>query len=159
MKNVFFHIGVPKSGTTFLQEVFFQNMENVDSLGRPFHVNETYLNFARAMNNAEDYQIKTLITPFVELVNNSDNDTVIISDETICNQITSITANRIAEAFPQSSIIITLRNQLTAIPSFYNNHDRFVMIGTPLYKKTCKSHLMTIFLTILNTTTLDTSEN
>ncbi len=126
MKKVIFHVGVGKSGTTSMQENIFNKLPNVLNLGRPNDSSITYRNFYDGILHGEDYELEHLIKPFKDLVYSSNEDVIVVSDENIQSDIDSITATRIANYFPDDYILITIRNQISAIMSHYSSTGRLL---------------------------------
>lgn len=123
-RKILLHVGVAKSGTTSLQENLFAKLDDCACVGRPNHLNAAYRGFHRAMTTAEDGEVAGLVAGFAEQVRTAPRRTVILSDETLVAQVNSIPARRLAECFPDAHILITVRNQITSIPSFYTSHGR-----------------------------------
>ena len=48
------HIGIPKSGTTFLQTQVFDKTEGLHCIGRPHHGTDAYRRFYHAVMHEED---------------------------------------------------------------------------------------------------------
>ena len=124
MSKIIFHIGVAKTGTTSLQRNLFNKLENCSNLGYPNNANELYQNFSYGIRVAEDIDVKNYIEPFADKVKEESMrcPLVIISDDGLQGRGTyvySYPIARIKSFFPNAEIMITVRNQLTAIQSYY----------------------------------------
>jgi len=128
MENCFFepiliHIGVGKSGTTSLQENLFNILTNINNIGRPNHYSKLYKDFVYGITKAEDYELNDYVHPFLKYINNLDKSKkFVLSDENLLSEVDSIVAKRLKKFFPNASILISIRNQMTAIPSYYLRH-------------------------------------
>ena len=124
MGKVIFHIGVGKTGTTSLQENLFNKLKNCANLGRPNHGNKLYQDFFYGITRAEDIDTNSYVELFVNFVKekSAQQPISIISDEGLQNsRIYSYSIARLKSFFPDSEILITVRNQLTAIRSYYSH--------------------------------------
>ena len=134
MSKLIIHIGVGKTGTTSLQNNLFINLPGYKCLGRPNHQRYEYRNFFKGIMTAESYELDHLAIPFCEIVNSylESGVSVIISDECLLSykQPFSHVFYRLKKCFPNAEILVTLRNQLTAIPSFYY-HEGFFLKSVP----------------------------
>ena len=122
MNNVFIHIGLPRSGTTFLQQYIFTSLPEFflitipfSNYGEPFqklqYQDDTLYNHKEVKN-----ELQALFT----------EKKVLISNENFTGQSlfwfngnrTRI-AQRLQQLFPNAHIILTLRNQLDLLRSMY----------------------------------------
>lgn len=132
MVKVLFHIGVGKTGTTSIQENIFNKHSKICCKGRPNHNNEEYNRFYFALTREEDNKkasriIHDFISKAKEEADRNNAKIIVISDETLCGSpLDSVVANRFAEAVPDATILITIRNQFTALPSYYSGHGRIL---------------------------------
>lgn len=130
-KQIIIHIGVGKTGTTTLQSNVFNKLKNVSCLGRPNHLDNVYKDFIYGVRLAEDYEFQQYTQAFTERVKNAEYNTVIISDENLAFDVASHVARRLKILFPDAHILITIRNQETALISRYSGHEYFLK-GTPV---------------------------
>ena len=135
-KSILLHVGVGKSGTTALQENIFSKMHHVDCLGRPNHLISSYQRFSEGIQTAENQQLHEEARDFLQLIKESKNNRIIISDETLLGKFLpmSVVSDRLNQFFPDAHVLITIRNQSTAIKSFYADSGRFLK-GTPISRR------------------------
>lgn len=123
------HVGIPKSGTTFLQTQVFDRVGGLRCIGRPHNQSDDYRRFRHAVMLEEDEgKAREAIASFFEKARESHtNEPLILSEEAICfAPLWHVAARRLAEGAPDAKILFTLRNQFTAATSFYANHGRFL---------------------------------
>ena len=132
-KSILLHVGVEKSGTTALQENVFSKLRHIDCLGRPNHLISSYQRFSEGIQTAENQELHEEARDFLQLVKESKNNRIVISDETLLGRFLplSIVSDRLCQVFPDAHVLITIRNQSTAIKSFYVDSGRFLK-GTPI---------------------------
>jgi hypothetical protein len=122
------HIGPGKTGTTFLQNIVLGQCDDIVVAGRPNNKRPEYQKFYHAVTREED-EVAALATikSFVE-AQASSGKPVVLSDETLAlAPMWTVVADRLAGVVPEANILLTIRNQLTAIPSYYSNHGRSLM--------------------------------
>jgi hypothetical protein len=124
---VIVHVGVGKTGTTSIQENILVRHPQVLCAGRPLHRTPEFEAFHFALTREED-RVRALRTvgEFVEAAiaraRGSDRR-VVISDETLSRApLTCVVAERLRRSVPAARILLTIRNQLTIIPSYYSGH-------------------------------------
>jgi len=122
------HIGPGKTGTTFLQNVVLGRCEELVAAGRPNNRRPEYQAFYHAVTRDEDEPAAVAaIKSFVE-AQASSGKPVVLSDETLAlAPMWTVAADRLARVVPEANILLTIRSQLTAIPSYYSNHGRALM--------------------------------
>jgi Sulfotransferase domain len=134
-KRVIIHVGAPKSGTTSLQNNVFSQIPTVRCLGKPNHLNKMYKAFFDSITLAENYDLDQYVVPFVSKVKSSPKPVVMISDEMFAEwNVFSLVASRLARYFPDAQILITIRSQFSAIPSYYVSHGRMLK-DTPVSQR------------------------
>ncbi|MEL4895848.1 hypothetical protein [Crocosphaera sp. Alani8] len=122
MTQVYIHIGLHKTATTFLQTLVFPRLKGTIYLSRPY----TQLNHAfNKLQYADDARYNEMeIRQELEKFQNAER--LFISDEMLSgipnfNYINrSVIAKRISELFPDANIILFLRGQIDLINSLYN---------------------------------------
>lgn len=127
------HVGIPKSGTTFLQTQVFDQCKGLRCIGRPHQEQESYRRFFHAVMHEEiDRTARKEIRAFFENHGGiNPEEPVILSEESLTfSPLFHVVARRLVDVVPDATILITLRSQLTAIPSFYANHGRLLR-GVP----------------------------
>lgn len=141
--NFFIHPGYPKTGTTFLQEKVFNN-KNLVSLGRPhlentnskeiislqYKILQSKINFNSNLPINYSYKIKEYVNELCQIINNSEIQNFILSDECIfdCeNHFGYVNIYLLKEIIDLLSnyfqlnlkFILTIRNQRDLLASWY----------------------------------------
>ncbi|MFC1824747.1 sulfotransferase domain-containing protein, partial [Thermodesulfobacteriota bacterium] len=114
--NLYFHIGYPRTGTTFLQKYIFPQYSDeaiVDLDLTWFFVNENKNNKQKLFSYIDDYfkGRKYEDKPIINSWENLSGDVLRDFQDVPC---------RIYDMFPESKILICLRSQFTMIPSLYH---------------------------------------
>ncbi len=121
MKDYFIHIGMPRTGTTFLQKKVFPNIDNHHF----YNIEYTY--YSRAFQRMI-YADDTLYNPaeFKKAIDELKGDKIILSNELLVGQSLfmhygnrSQIARRLQEAMPNATIVLYIRNQLDILKSLY----------------------------------------
>lgn len=122
MRQVYIHIGLHKTATTFLQKKIFPKLDNINYLSRPY----TNLNHAfNKLQYADDTRFCR--QEFTQEINQlqSDKD-LLISEEMLSgtpyfNYVNRSTiAYRLQDVFPEAKIILFLRGQKDMLLSLHN---------------------------------------
>ncbi|MDC3175776.1 sulfotransferase domain-containing protein [Prochlorococcus sp. AH-716-D13] len=120
-KKIFIHIGYAKTGTTFLQRQIFQK---IDSYIVMEHLDA--LDFFNPIINYDSsiYDEKLVLkeyNKFIKPKNIKNKDGLIISNERLELEgiDVGLIANRLKNLFPNSKILITLREQFDLLQSWY----------------------------------------
>ena len=126
----FLYPGFGKTGTTTLQEHLLSRHKDIIYFGRPFTYSESISEFNREIRKPEGYFDGQKFKKLSESCRNEakEGKTVMISDATLINNyyMRGILAKRLHDAFPDAYIIFTIRNQLSAVKSYYANHGRLL---------------------------------
>ncbi len=123
---IVFHPGAPKCATTYLQERVFANAPDVACLGRPNHSTPGYQDFKAALLHGEDMQ--DVERAYDALIGTASDDNalsgkIVISDETIFNVRSHMyVAERLRRCNEDVDILITTRDQRSALTSLYQRH-------------------------------------
>lgn len=120
------HIGMPGTATSSLQRNVFGRHKDLFSVGKPYR-DEEWSKLMQNLINADDYDLEhvRLAQRFSEASKIAANEekTLILSEELISSSpMQSVAAQRIKKYLPTSEILITIRNQYTAVISYYSNH-------------------------------------
>lgn len=130
MKNtqdrILLHPGAPKCATTFIQEQVFSSLKNISCLGRPFHETLEFENFLSALIYGEtEQEIKSAYGELLKL-NDTRNDKAIVtvlSDENMFSANSHrMIARRIMSCCDNVDVVLTVRDQRTAVQSMYQGH-------------------------------------
>lgn len=126
--KVVFHVGIHKSGTTWMQEQFFQNSEDIIYCS---DINLSHKSFLLPRFGEFSPQAsRKLFMKFVEQSIN-ENKPLIISNEALSGlpfakkYVREHAAIRIFNAFPSAKIIISVREQINIIRSMYSEYLRY----------------------------------
>jgi hypothetical protein len=98
--------------------------------GRPNNKRPEYQAFFNALTREEDEAaaLATIATFAENEAHNSAGKPIVLSDETLAlAPMWTVVADRLSRTIRQAQILLTIRNQLTAIPSYYANHGRSLM--------------------------------
>lgn len=135
MTPLFVHVGYPKTATTTFQTHLFPHHPEIDYLGKfiPSHrYRDEYLYPAlENLMTADEYRYEG-VARLREIVDRyrdqSSAKVMLISSESFIHVTATdigVVAQRIKAAFSPCKIIITIREQLAMIRSFYGLHGRF----------------------------------
>lgn len=125
MKSVFIHIGLSKTGTTFLQNNFFEKHPEIFNLGKPnFSKDENVMLIRSSIIKNND--INFLTSDKMKYLKKKiktlcQKKTVIFSEENFSNNPKNLQRNaqRIKKVFGEVKIIITIRNQINFLESLF----------------------------------------
>jgi len=118
------HLGLHKTGSTFLQNSVFPKLNDYKLITRP---HTQYLRFFNELQYADD------VTFFRKYDRNYTKkfftNNTIISDEAFLGKPVGLSSNmryqiidRLAKVFPDATVIVTIRNQWDTIRSHYNQY-------------------------------------
>lgn len=151
--NLFIHPGYPKSGTTFLQEEVFSKIYFMN-LAKPFNNEDLKTShyeifkpkYAENINLSSDKRRRAFelyIKHICDLIDNSEVDEFILSDEIIYDEINYNTENNFKylknvlnilkeKYLINLKFIVSIRNQSELLPSFfaYDYHRQKVLFST-----------------------------
>ncbi|MCF8048517.1 MAG: hypothetical protein K9L19_13290 [Desulfarculaceae bacterium] len=129
------HAGYPKTGTTTFQKHVFPHHREIDYLGKfipsfDFVKKDLYplindLTSQSKINYRGSYQLSCLVS---NLCKNTERKCVLISTEAFIHPMAidiAIIADRLKEAFNPCKILITIREQISALLSFYWMHGQY----------------------------------
>ncbi len=136
MNNVVFHIGFPKTATTTLQSVLMET-QSCHYIGKGLRENlqpSPSLDMARAVLFADTERFEAMLPVLQEHVTAPDAACVMVSDEAFSfaehmkigrqwgRQVVSdhrVTAGRLARICPEARIMMSVRDQMSFLVSFY----------------------------------------
>jgi len=118
--KIYFHVGYPKTATSFLQDYIFTQLKNVNYIPTS-HIVESLLKII--VQDEFNFNYETIREDIQKkLIPNKSN---IISFESLCGEFRfkninqKLIADRLCKLFPESYIIFTIRNQYDLIESLY----------------------------------------
>ena len=128
MKSVI-HIGANKAASTTLQSSLFRGSPNLHYIGQEAVGFADYAHLIDSLINSDDsiYQPELLAQLLDRSQICSKKNVLLFSDEDVMTgRLPQICAARLKQLLPDAHILMIIRNQLTAIPSFYLNHGAFL---------------------------------
>ena len=138
MKNkIIIHIGLQKTGTTYLQNIVFPQLREVTYIGRPYTQENLAFNTLQYADHSL-YSELILKKEIEKIVNIANHNPILISDElfagvTHYNFINrGMVAERLSKVFPKAEIVLFLRNQKDLIVSLHNQAIKTGMFDQPL---------------------------
>ncbi|MFC1764318.1 sulfotransferase [Planctomycetota bacterium] len=131
LNKTIIHLGANKTGSTTLQRCLFAKSEELLYLGEDC---EDYIIHKDTLNSLVsdddlffDYQAAKEV--FEKKLSGDPTKTSIYSNEDVmASRVPTVCARRLKQLLPDAEILIVLRNQLTAIPSWYANHGAFLKL-------------------------------
>lgn len=123
------HIGANKTASTTLQRAVFSQCKDINYLGEDCLNYQELQPILDSLVNEDDlyYNKRETERVFNKCLVEGEGKTFIYSNEDIMtSMIPSQCAVRLKELVPNAKIMVVLRNQLTAIPSWYLNHGAFL---------------------------------
>jgi len=137
-KKIILHVGCGKTGTTSLQRNIFSKLDDYACLAQP-DFDKSYKEFRKSIRFSEDFYLENEVKDYISYIHSLDKRKVIISDEGLTRpaspsyglDVFSHVAKRLKKYFPDAHVLVTIRNQLTAIPSHYISHGRYLP-NTPI---------------------------
>ena len=134
--NRFIHIGANKTASTTLQRSLFAQMGSIQYLGEDGVGYSDVIDDIWSLVNDDDfhYNAQRLAAIFAQQLSLGDGKTFVFSNEDIMRSRTpSLCAYRLHDLVEDAQIIVVIRNQLTAVPSWYVNHGAFLRDVPPSY--------------------------
>jgi hypothetical protein len=135
MATLFIHVGYPKTATTTFQKHVFPNHQEIDYLGKfipSFQYRDTTLaseiDKLMTWNDARYAGVELLRNLMNEYRQQCRKKVLLISSESFLHVTATdmgLVAQRIKSAFGPCKIIITIREQIDIIKSFYGLHGQF----------------------------------
>ena len=124
MKKDIIHIGAHKTATTSFQKNLFLNDEKIGYLGQHCLENKEIHLALDSLINDDDYDYKKdVLQKKIEIIKKRNNDRFIFSNEDIVtSRFLSQSAKRLKDLMPNSTIVLSVRNQFSALQSWYISH-------------------------------------
>jgi len=137
MKKIL-HIGANKAVSTTLQRNLFATHSEISYLGEDCHNYADYNFYLKSMVNDDDmfFDDDTCSNIFKQYDDKAqaENKIFIYSNEDIMtSSIPTIVANRLGRYMEGADVLLVIRNQITAIESFYINHGAYLKPAPPSY--------------------------
>ncbi|MCS4119436.1 hypothetical protein [Salinibacter ruber] len=137
MENTVIHIGLPKTGTKFIQEEVLSESENIFYVGRPFTQEGIAFNMIQYCDDTlyDEPRVRDEIDSLKQRANGRK---VVISDEILAGspqygfRNRSSVARRLQKYFPEAQIIIGLRNQIDLLSSLFRQWSKTQRYGNVL---------------------------
>ena len=124
MKKIYIHIGLHKTGSTFLQNKVFPKLKETTYIGRPYTQQSIAFNKLQYADSSLYSEEETIM----EIKNFEKHEKILISDEMLSglpfnNYINrTIIADRLSKIFPDATILLFLRSQKDLLLSLYNSY-------------------------------------
>ncbi len=129
MNKKVLHIGANKTGSTTLQRALFKNHSELYYVGEDGAGFKEYKYIVDSMVNDDElfFPEDECQNLFDYHIKNSKGKTFVYSNEDLMtSRIPKMAAKRLKSCLGVSSVLIVLRNQYTALPSFYASHGSFL---------------------------------
>lgn len=129
MRRKVIHIGANKTGSTTLQRCLFAVSGDLLYLGEDCNGYEEYKDSLNSLVSDDDFHFdkKKAKEIFSKFELSQGERTFVYSNEDIMtSRVPAQCARRLHEFLPDAEILVVIRNQLTAIPSFYANHGAYL---------------------------------
>ncbi len=136
MKKTAIHIGANKAASTTLQRALFRNHSGLHYLGEDAIKYQDYRDIVNSMISDDDFHfpVDACSELFASNIEQFSDKTLLYSNEDIMtSRVPVLCAQRLKKFLPNSEIILIVRNQMNAVPSFYVNHGAFLKPVPPTY--------------------------
>jgi hypothetical protein len=130
------HIGANKTASTTLQRALFRGNRQLQYLGEDGDGYADYAPLVNSLANDDDlfYQAAACAELFGRNAAQAGDKTFLYSNEDVMtSRIPLICAKRLQALMPDAEVVLVMRNQQTAVPSFYANHGAFLKPAPPSY--------------------------
>lgn len=129
MSRIVIHIGANKTGSTTLQRNLFAKRPDLVYLGEDCAGYEDYKDILNSIVSDDDFHFcrEAARSLFKKFTSSCGEKTFIYSNEDIMrSRVPTQCALRLQEFLPTAEILAVIRNQITAIPSWYANHGAYL---------------------------------
>lgn len=130
------HIGANKAASTTLQRALFSKHTGLHYVGEDAEGYPGYAELVNSMVSDDDlhFRAEECSRLFKEHLAAEPEKTFLYSNEDVMtSRIPTVCARRLHEYIPNAEILLIVRNQYTAVPSFYANHGAFLKPAPPSY--------------------------
>jgi hypothetical protein len=129
MPQAFIHIGANKTGSTTLQRWLFAKSTDLVYLGEDCAGYENYRDTLNSLVSDDDLhfvyeEAREIFRGF--MVSRGEKTFLYSNEDIMTSRVPTQCAQRLHEFLPDAEILVIVRNQLTAIPSFYANHGAYL---------------------------------
>ena len=138
MPNVIIHLGANKTGSTTLQRYLFAKTPDLAYLGEDCLNYDEHRDILNSLVSDDDIHFNITATKllFEHALGTTPGKTAIYSNEDImASRVPTLCAQRLHKLLPDAKILVIIRNQLTAIPSWYVNHGAYLKLVPRRYWK------------------------
>jgi len=136
MRKPVIHIGANKTASTTLQRALFRHHSGLHYMGEDGDGYAGYMEIVNSMVNDDDlyFPAKQCNELFDKTVSKTGQRTFLYSNEdAMTSRVPVLCAQRLKLLLPDSKVLLVIRNQYSAIPSFYANHGAFLKPAPPRY--------------------------
>ncbi len=129
MSTSVIHIGANKTASTTLQRALFSQHSGLHYMGEDGNGYDKYSSVVNSMVSDDDlyYPKSRCQDLFRHNLDCARHKTFLYSNEDLMtSRVPTLCAKRLKELVPDAKILLIVRNQNTAIPSFYANHGAFL---------------------------------
>jgi len=151
------HIGANKSASTTLQRCLFPNAKGLVYLGEDCENYSAYRDDLNSMIYEDDFNFsidknKKLFEKFQNKASETNSTFLYSNEDIMTSRVPSQVLARMKILMPDAKVLLIIRNQLQAIPSWYANHGAFLK-GVPRFywrKYVSADEFMNYFTTFFN---------
>lgn len=136
MRRTVIHIGANKTASTTLQRQLFCRHSGLHYMGEDASGYAEYAHIVNSMVSDDDlyFPLEECTRLFARHREEEPKKTLLYSNEDVMtSRLPAICAKRLHALLPDAEILLVIRNQYTAIPSFYANHGAFLKPAPPSY--------------------------
>jgi hypothetical protein len=124
MEDIVIHIGLPKTGSTFIQDKVLSKSEDIFYVGRPYTQEGLAFNMIQYCDDTI-FDEEAVQSEIDELKRRADGRRIVISDELLAGsplygfRNRSSIAKRLSRYFPEARIVLCIRNQIDLLSSYF----------------------------------------
>lgn len=127
MSNVIIHVGLPRTGTLFVQSEVLSKSENIFYVGRPYTQEGLAFNMIQYCDDTL-YDPEIVQSEISQIKRRADGRKIVISDEQLAGnpelgfRNRSSIARRLQRCFPGAEVVLCLRNQVDIVASLFRKY-------------------------------------
>lgn len=136
MRRTIIHIGANKTASTTLQRAVFSKHSQIHYIGEDGEGYASYVDLVNSMVADDDlYYPAAECAEFFRAHREAEPERTLVysNEDVMTSRIPKICATRLHQHLPDADILLVIRNQYTAVPSFYANHGAFLKPAPPSY--------------------------